>query len=587
MKRSFSIFSMVLILTTFLIGQAFAATEWYVTRPSSPVEYHQTIGNVGTDNIASVGLGVEIIEWVEQSPTFQYKDYLSFRVCGSGNTRTGIHYTVTSGGLSFWYGSSTPTGIVSDDQTKEFDLPYGFTFYGKEYRSVYVCSNGFLSFDSSSTSWSPKSIPNSASPNTLVAGFWRDLNPAKSGSITYYSGWDSSNLYVFAVTWNSVPNYINNNKQTFQIILRESRLNYEDDIIFSYLSITKDVYTTVGIEDQTGYKGTPYSYNNLQNYRGLTFQCGVLPKTISYLTIKVEKYGYGGDSYSAINIQTSENGGYNVKLKKTTNPLGDLFVLAIKTGAGLLIGGYAGLIVKGILVTSELAHILSRELSPPLLVGEHSCSRYDTMAYIKAEGYLEDPSDLYLYDSDLATTFIWVFYDTGWISHTVKVTAEMQYYDWAAGSKTVSSSVYMSVLKNTGGDPCPTLFTWNGEEYVDEGVLDIHGSSDVTVRHVVPKENLAPENGKLMLSLRELDEYTSHIDYIKLFAAYDNGLTRECHLTKAEHNKLGNVKRTLMFDDAKRVDLYPSQEIDVQFAAPPNFNEVDFFIFEINGVNYK
>jgi len=549
------------------------------------VEYHQTIGNVGTDNIASVGLGVEIIEWVERSPTFENKDYLSFRVCASGNTRTGIEYTVTPGGLSFWYGSSTPTGIVADDQIKEFDLPYGFTFYGIEYRSVYVCSNGFLTFDSSYPYWYPRSIPNSASPNTLVAGFWRDLNPAKGGSITYYSGYDSSNLYVFAVTWNSVPNYINNNKQTFQIILRESRLNYEDDIIFSYSSITKDVYTTVGIEEKTGYKGTSYSYNNLQNYRGLTFQCGILPKTISYLTIKVEKYL--PDYYSAINIQTSETGGYNVKLEKTTNPLGDLFVLAIKTGAGLLITGHAGLVLKGILITAELAHIASRELSPPLLVGEHGCSRYGTMAYIKAEGYLEDPSDLYLYDSDLATTFIWLFYDTGWVSHTVKVTAEMQYYDWAAGSKTVSSSVYMSVLKNTGGDPCPTLFTWNGEEYVDEGVLDIHGSSDVTVRHVVPKKNLAPENGKLMLSLRELDEYTSHIDYIKLFAAYDNGITRECHLIQAKHNKLGNVKRTLMFDDAKRVDLYPSQAIDVQFVAPPHFNEVDFFIFEINGVNYK
>ncbi len=227
-------------------------------------------------------------------------------------------------------------------------------------------------------------------------------------------------------------------------------------------------------------------------------------------------------------------------------------------------------------------------MSPPEIVGGgYDCTRYGTKAYIKAEGHLEDTADLWLYDSDLATTFIWSFYDTGWITHTVKVTAELQYYDWAAGSKTISSSVYITVKKNTGGDPCPTLLTWNGEEYVNEGVLDIHGSSDVTVSHIVPKKNLAPENGKLMLSLRELDEYTSHIDYIKLYAAYDNSITRECQLIQAKHNKVGNVKRTLMFDDAKRVDLYPSQMIDVQFAAPPHFNEVDFFIFEINGVNYK
>lgn len=590
MRKGVSMLAVMLILSLLLVGQAFAVPEWYVKRPSTSVVYHQHIENADTDNIASVGLGVEIVEFVKNSPTFQGKDYLSFRVSSSANTRTGIEYTVASGGLSFWYGSTTPTGITGDDSGKWFNLPYPFRFYGKVYSKVWVCSNGFLSFDSASTSWLPKSIPNSASPNTLVAGFWRDLNPRKGGSITYYSGVDSSNLYVFAVTWNGVPNYSNNNKQTFQIILRQSFLNHEDDIIFSYSTITKDVSTVVGIEDKTGLEGTSYNYNNLQNYRGLTFQCDILPKTISSLTIKVEKYpDYDLDYYSAINIQASETGGYNVKLKETRNLPVDLFLIAVKGLAPIMISAanpMAGIIVKGVLITADLAYRLSEELSPPLLVGEHSAGRYDRMAYIKAEGYLEDASEWYLYDSTLATTFIWVFYDTIQVSHTVKVTAELKYYDFASGSHTVSSYVYLGVNKNTGGDPCPTLFTWNGEEYVDKGALDIHGSCDVTIQQVIPKEDLVSEDHKFMLSLRELDDYTSHIDYVKLYVVDRQGQTYKTHIMHAKHSKLGNVVRELLFDDEKKVNLFPAETIDLKFTVP-NANEIVYFIFEINGVNYK
>jgi hypothetical protein len=132
---------------------------------------------------------------------------------------------------------------------------------------------------------------------------------------------------------------------------------------------------------------------------------------------------------------------------------------------------------------------------------------------------------------------------------------------------------------------CPTLFVWNGSEYVEEGVLNIHADSDVTVQHRI-EGTLVPDGYFYMLSLRELDEFTSHIDYVKLYAVNTNGEWYNCYLVKAVHSELGYVTAPLLFDDNRRVNLTPQQTIDLTFL-PPQTNEIAYFIFEINGYNAK
>jgi len=104
------------------------------------------------------------------------------------------------------------------------------------------------------------------------------------------------------------------------------------------------------------------------------------------------------------------------------------------------------------------------------------------------------------------------------------------------------------------GGGCPTLFVWNGTDYAEEGTLDIHAESDVTVQHGI-QNTLALENGVYKLQLRELDEYTSHIDQVKLYAVNNQGRWSSCPLTDAQHNSLGNIKGILRYDDENRVDL--------------------------------
>ena len=152
--------------------------------------------------------------------------------------------------------------------------------------------------------------------------------------------------------------------------------------------------------------------------------------------------------------------------------------------------------------------------------------------------------------------------------------------------KSVTAPTLPSVPKaGLGGFPCPTLFVWDGSEYVEEALLDIHADSDITLQHTIG-ETLVPDKNSYKLSLRELDEFTSHIDQVKLYVVDSDGEIQETHLTKAIHSLLGDVKEPLLHDDDTRVDLSPEQTIDLEFILP-NIDEVAYFTFEINGYNMK
>ncbi len=194
--------------------------------PSSPKNYNNTPFGGNYDNL-------------ETSRAFHWDEFIKGQSGG-----TGEDYTLTTTSFN-WVNTTTPTGITHDDETKSFSLPFRFKFYGKEYSSVYVCSNGFLSFTFPSTTYRPREIPNASSPNALVAGFWRDLHPERGGRITYYSGSDK-----FVVTYDNVQNKVNSNSQSFQIIL------YPDgEIVFQYKHITNDQTTVIGLENEDGTKG--------------------------------------------------------------------------------------------------------------------------------------------------------------------------------------------------------------------------------------------------------------------------------------------------------------------------------------------
>jgi hypothetical protein len=192
-------------------------------------------------------------------------------------------------------------------------------------------------------------------------------------------------------------------------------------------------------------------------------------------------------------------------------------------------------------------------------------------------------------DADLGDFIYWHFTDNNDRSHLLKATAELAYYTVQGGSVESSATISTTAtlefrVSGGGGGGCPTLFAWDGTEYAEEGFLDIHAESDVTVQHEI-QNTLALKHGVYKLQLRELDNYTSHIDQVKLYAVDYEGEWHLCPLTYAYHNLLGKVKHTLRFDDDHRVDLKPREVITLKFGQPEC--ETAYFMFEINGYNFK
>ncbi|MBU1355114.1 MAG: pre-peptidase C-terminal domain-containing protein [Candidatus Edwardsbacteria bacterium] len=154
------------------------------------------------------------------------------------------NYTKSTATYSWDASATTATGLTGDDQSVNKSIGFTFNYYGTNYTTVNICSNGFLNFGTTSTAYSPAAIPNTAAPNALIAGLWRDLNVSGGGTITYYSS-----ATKFVVSFNAVKNYSNTSTQTFQMILTP-----DGKIKIQWGGITTETYAS-GVENQAGTLG--------------------------------------------------------------------------------------------------------------------------------------------------------------------------------------------------------------------------------------------------------------------------------------------------------------------------------------------
>jgi hypothetical protein len=167
-------------------------------------------------------------------------------------------------------GVGTNMGFTGIDQTiSNTTLGFDFNFYGNTFNSVNVCSNGWVSFTSTATTYTNVTIPNSAEPNNMIAPYWDDLDPSSSpsGAIWYYR--DTANSR-FIVSYVNIENYSSTTTNTFQILIYES-----GKIVFQYNTMNgSKTSCTVGIENATGSVGSLVNYNTayLKNNFAIQFQ---------------------------------------------------------------------------------------------------------------------------------------------------------------------------------------------------------------------------------------------------------------------------------------------------------------------------
>ncbi|HBY59574.1 MAG TPA: hypothetical protein DEH78_07105 [Solibacterales bacterium] len=135
------------------------------------------------------------------------------------------------------------TGIpveIDDDDTRQFPIPFSFPFYGTQYRTFWLNSDGNLSFTAGDSLSTSRSLGRLSSGPPRIAGLFRDLDPSRApGNLRILAAPDR-----LTVSWNGVPEYSafgTGRPQTFQI-----RLYPDGRIEFAYAQIrTQDI--VVGI----------------------------------------------------------------------------------------------------------------------------------------------------------------------------------------------------------------------------------------------------------------------------------------------------------------------------------------------------
>jgi hypothetical protein len=165
---------------------------------------------------------------------------------------------------------ATGTSIsLSDDDYEQVSLPFDFSFYGVDHSTVYISSNGYLTFGTDRTDYTNDAIPSTNQPNDYIAPFWDDLDPRGSGTQIHYLSDATNGRFIVQYTDIRHYNYRwSTDRYTFQVILYEDgRIKYQyQDMLGGGYGVTS---ATVGIEAPAGTDGLTVAYNEPYVENGL------------------------------------------------------------------------------------------------------------------------------------------------------------------------------------------------------------------------------------------------------------------------------------------------------------------------------
>ena len=128
-------------------------------------------------------------------------------------------YSTATGGFDqAAAGSGNPVTGLGDDDSRRLPLPFAFSFYGIEYREIWLNSDGNLTFNEGDIASSARSLGRMAAGPPRIAALFSDLDP----SIATASVRVTATPTAFTVTWLRVPEFNDfgtGRPQTFQLRL--------------------------------------------------------------------------------------------------------------------------------------------------------------------------------------------------------------------------------------------------------------------------------------------------------------------------------------------------------------------------------
>jgi len=171
-------------------------------------------------------------------------------------------------------GVGTQLTMGDDDNEGPFDIGFTFSFYGNDFDQLYICSNGWVSFTSTVTTYSNDPIPDPTGPQNLLALFWDDLT-GSGGYVYYYN--DGSR---FIIEYDEVHRLgCSECLYTMEIILYPN-----GKIIYQYKTMAGDRQdeATIGIENADGTDGLEVVYNAYYVHDELAIRFSSAPEWIVF-----------------------------------------------------------------------------------------------------------------------------------------------------------------------------------------------------------------------------------------------------------------------------------------------------------------
>lgn len=183
--------------------------------------------------------------------------------------------------------------LIMDDGSYTVNLPFTFRYYGVDYNSMTICSNGWVSFV---TTWmadfNNNYIPAALGPYAMVAPYWDDLKGMKTGQDSlgsYFNDMRIVNWYDqannrYIVEWNDAYNQFtielmqNASLEKFQLILYPND-GSDGDIVVQYHTVDNPGigrnYCTVGVENHLQNDGLTYTFSNQYPVTARPLQAGL------------------------------------------------------------------------------------------------------------------------------------------------------------------------------------------------------------------------------------------------------------------------------------------------------------------------
>jgi hypothetical protein len=502
-SRAILAFAIITMLLLEALSPVFAAFE--IERPYTTMAVPaEGIYNVNTDDNGSVALGAKSTNYLVN----QYGgDCMCVNVTTMANTRK-LSYDVSQVNYR-WIDESdlvpgesvTFTNVGEDWGTwlnlsrfwtgfyNDFREDFRFKFYHASYRSVHqdawsciwICSNGFISFDMSNyTGGEPAKPPRPVAPNAFIAPLWTHLvvdNQSSMVSGPYIVNGFQQKL-DFVVTWKNVLVKNTSTRLTFQLILEEYTPDDEKTcptngmIYFSYRQVENvpiGGWFVYGIENHDGSRGTGDQlmlYPSLGYLNGTTtqFTPGGEYHFIRNLYLEFEDSNLHSRGY----IPDSFIRGNNVKTKTNPPPQPDQTASLIENivGTGNMLVGLGGYLIDEFTLYSLPGWVVPGTiLVDAVLVSwgwyeQFAVAQYNNTDWGRGEGrpaWIRVPvNQSYTQDASLDVEFEWVLDDARRNENhslTIKATVEYGYatYSWNL-TTTLNMKINADMGKNSPSD---------------------------------------------------------------------------------------------------------------------------------------